>query len=349
MIRHPLISMILGVALLLSIHLLIRTVSAAENGVISFVSEGNSDIYLIDTQGQIRRRIATGLGNVGRHLTWAPDQRFFAYASFMDGGNKEIYVMDIRTKLSHSLTRHPSRDSRPAWSPDGRWIAFISNRAGNSDIYRMDVNGKQLMRLTNQGDSGRPAWSPDSQWIAFDSHIGVDHGAGLLGRHFISVMTADGRKLRNLIENVSLWGKCTWSPDGKQIAFTAATPIGIDIFVIELTGKNLRNLTQLDVPAIADSPAWSPDGKWIAYILAARPPALQQGRAVLWDDLFRDSVLCLIDVEGGTPGKPLEATRGLIFDHAPEWMSEAFFSISPSAELQTTLWGELKQTAKDSK
>ena len=68
--------------------------------------------------------------------------------------------MDIRDKKPIRLTQHPERDLSPAWSPNGKWIAFVSDREGAQDIYRMDADGSNLIKLTNQGHNGGPAWSP---------------------------------------------------------------------------------------------------------------------------------------------------------------------------------------------
>ena len=54
------------------------------------------------------------------------------------------------------LTQHPERDLWAAWSPNGKWIAFVSDREGSQDIYRMDVDGSNLIRLTNQGHNALP-------------------------------------------------------------------------------------------------------------------------------------------------------------------------------------------------
>ena len=132
-------------------NLLVRNVQAAENSVISFLSneDGNFDIFLIDTQGTVLNRLATDAMRKSS-LTCSPNGYLFAYTS-NENGNLDIFKMDIRNKVPLRLTQHPERDLWPAWSPNGKWIAFVSDREGSQDIYRMDVDGSNLIRLTDQG------------------------------------------------------------------------------------------------------------------------------------------------------------------------------------------------------
>ena len=66
----------------------------------------------------------------------------------------EIYIKKFNVAQAHRLTNHPELDAgAPAWSPDGNWIAFVSKRTGESHIYKIDINGENLQRLTNQGGS----------------------------------------------------------------------------------------------------------------------------------------------------------------------------------------------------
>ena len=333
--KHIPTYVVLGMVLFLSNFPFFSNGWTAESDVISFISRknGTTDLYSMDIRGEILRQITFKTPSMYGH-SWSPDGDSFAYLSNKDGNN-EIYVMDIRKKTHRRLTRHPGKDWTPAWSPNGKWIAFISDRAGNNDIYRMDVNGKNVKKLTNQGECNRPTWSPDSQSIAFTSSSE--------GRYFVYVIGADGRGSKRLVGNIPLPG-CTWSPDGKQIAFVSRDAEGgMDIFSIDIDGKNLRQLTWLDQRAfIFSGPIWSPSGKWIAYVLSEVIGPLKP--VLRFDEDFEDPVVCVVSPTDGRDGKPIEATRGLVSSASIDWVPAEFFSVSPSSEKQITLWGKLKQT-----
>jgi len=328
--------------LLLSNFPLVNSGWTAESDVISFISRksGNFDLYLTDIRGEVLRQITFKILSMYGH-TWSPEGGSFAYVSNKDGNN-DIYVMDIQTKTNRRLTHHPSTDFQPAWSPDGKSIAFTSDRDGDTDIYRMDANGKNVKKLTNQGECNEPTWSPDNQSIAFISSSE--------GRYFVYVMDADGRGSKRLVGNMRIFG-CAWSPDGKQIAFVSRDAEGImGIFSIGVNSKNLRQLTQLDQRAfIFNRLAWSPSGEWIAYVLSERIGPLKAIRLDADFDVdVKDRVVCVVNPTTGG-GKPIEATRGLVFSASIDWVPEGFLSVSPSARKQTTLWGKLKQMKSTSK
>ena len=107
--------------------------------------------------------------------------RFHLSVFRFDVGNSELYAMDADGNNLTRLAKHEWHDAVPTWSPDGRKIAFHSQRlfahGTRNHIYVITAEGEELERLTGEGDNGFPAYSPDGAKIAFastrdgDSHI----------------------------------------------------------------------------------------------------------------------------------------------------------------------------------
>ncbi len=154
---------------------------------------------------------------------------------------------------------HPppgSVDSAPAWSPDGKRIAFIrgSRRTNTHHLYVIDANGGDARPIPGvAADNDGLSWSPDGKRIVFVARDGLrtasptGHGTALLVR----------------IRGAS---SPSWSPDGKAIVFATAAIGGPAVYVADAHGSNARALTTADFPTVVRSPVWSPDGRQIAFV-----------------------------------------------------------------------------------
>ncbi len=146
----------------------------------------------------------------------------------------------------------------PAWSPDGRRIAFVSRREGKA-LYVMNADGSGLRLVARVKQLTIPAWSPDGRRIAFQGGHDVHSGA-------VYVVNADGTGLRTLAPRGNA---PAWSPDGRSIAFEGPSRF----YVVNADGSGRRTLMRLQWSAKVTSLAWSPDGRKLAFL--ANGPAGQ--------------------------------------------------------------------------
>ena len=92
--------------------------------------------------------------------------------SFAKDGNSDIYSMDINSRVVEKITNHPSIDTSPSYSPDGKFICFNSDRSGLQQLYVMRSDGTQVKRITfGNGIYGTPVWSPRGDLIAFQQKL----------------------------------------------------------------------------------------------------------------------------------------------------------------------------------
>lgn len=165
-------------------------------------------------------------------------------------GTTAIVEMDLRSRQMRRLTEGQAIDTGPCYAPDGRQIAFESDRGGNQQIYVMGADGSAPRRISNgDGRYSTPVWSPRGDYIAFTKQQS--------GRFLIGVMRTDGGGERILTDGFHNEGP-TWAPNGRFLMFFRDSPGaggGSRLFSIDLTGRNER---QVKTPSFASDPAWSP-------------------------------------------------------------------------------------------
>lgn len=202
------------------------------------------------------RVVGNGIGSTEGGVTWSPDSRKLALPSSR-GDLESIYTVSADGTDLRRLT-HNGNAGTPAWSPDGRTIAFVSDASNfTDDVYLMNTDGSDQRQLTRSNDhpgATDPAWSPDSQKIAF-----IDEN------HALDVMRSDGSQ-GELVNSPPATSPLpsedsspAWSPDGRTIAFAQKKANrSLQIYLANADGSGKHQLTQQRLNAF---PSWSPDGR----------------------------------------------------------------------------------------
>ncbi len=176
-----------------------------------------------------------------------------------EGSAAEIWLMDLASRKSVRLTDNGVLDEYPRWSPDGREIAFYSDRDGSRQIYVMDAAGRGARKVTGALSMNEdPAWAPDGRRLCFWGRPGKG------GREDLYIVGLDGAGQANITRSTGGTRRVpSWSPDGGRIAFTSDRFLGHQVYAIDADGGNEARLT--GSPRGACRPRWSPDGRRIAY------------------------------------------------------------------------------------
>ena len=195
------------------------------------------------------------------------------------------------------LTRAKKSSNAPAWSPDGRWLAFASDRTDKRQIYLISPTGGEARAITSGDDNvGSFRWSPDGRQIAltmtdaksdamkerekkYGAFEVIDAEYQMTHLHVIDVDpdSSEIAKPRRLTSGAFTVGGYRWSPDGKSIAFDHRTDPSLanshtaDISVLSVADGAVRKLVTAEGPD--SGPVWSPDGTRIAFGSAMSNPA----------------------------------------------------------------------------
>ena len=203
------------------------------------------------------------------------------------GDNEDIYVKVIGTELPLRLTTSPARDRYPAWSADGRQIAFVRSSAEGSGLFVIPAFGgpeRKIQSLPTSLDdwSTGPSWSPNGEVLAF-AEKGRDFTSSIL---IVSLKTLEKRTLTYPPPGTPGDDAPAFSPDGRSIAFNRMSPNG-GIHVVSTAGGDPRRVTK-EQHLWLQRLAWTPTGQELVFSSGRGSP---ESSSSLWR----------VSAAGGTP------------------------------------------------
>ena len=250
----------------LTVHRLADQVLQASLGVpgiaatrVLFVLDGK--VYQIDQDG-VEKKLVSASDRQAMSPAWAPDGRRFAYMEFWQG-HGQLFLQDMTTgKRAAVATTGQALDFTPAFSPDGKTLAFSRATEEGTDVYTVNIKDNCcLQRLTvgRFSDNLSPTYSPDGQRIAF-----VSTRAGLPQ---IYVMAADGTDPQLFAPfDYGVTGSSNapeWSPDGQSVAFHRDVAGTLQVFVLDVRTRSVRQLTSV---GRNEDPTWAPDSRHLCFV-----------------------------------------------------------------------------------
>lgn len=301
-------------------------------------------------------------------IDFAPDGEQFVYTVKRVDAKKGKYYTDLFIgssdgKHTTQYTRGDWNDVSPQWSPDGKWIAFLSDREGTMNIHLISTSGGEALKLTDlKGMFTHLCWMPNSKYLIFcfcptDDKDKKSHppkqplvreikrmayradGRGYTPKgkfHIYKVSRGSGR-LKQLTEGAYDDSFPAPSPDSKKIAFVSNKHkdheyelMLYDLYIIDANGKHL---TKRNTPkGLKHTLSWSPDGKWIAYV---------------GNDKFRDYTgannhyLWIVPAQGGRAENLTHHFDRTVMNVSVDDIGETFGSLLPiwTADAREILFG----------
>ena len=285
----------------------------------------------------------------------SPDGRQAAYTIREANWDENAYETEIwigdAGGQPRQVTNAKKSSMQPAWSPDGAWLAFISDRDGKRQLYRIALKGGEAERLTS-GDEGVNAfaWAPSGNQIAFTMLDPVTDAMKEREKSWgdvrledqdprythLHVLDVAAKTARQVTKGNFVVGNFDWSPDGRHIAFdhrSTSDPSDsgtADISVVLPATSEVKVVVAHDGPDT--NPRWSPDGTRLAFVTAMGKPFFY----------YQNSVIATI-----APGSPNARSLTEAFDEEPNLIAWTKAGLLFSASQRT--WSYLFSLNPDTK
>ena len=243
-------------------------------GQVLFISRRISNsadwqMFLMNSDGTNQRTVSNDLvrcsppilSNSGTKVAFTTYDNDFYY---------NLYIIDVDGQNQKLLSKGKQFCGSPAWSPDDNRIAFVKNDnavGGTYDIYSINADGSNEIKLTSQNDNFSPEYLPGDNSIIYSSSNNTLTG--------IYKMNIDGSNKKLLTPQGKSFGEPKISPGGNMISITSNDWNGSQIFIMNSDGTNLKQITFTVSPKYFDTgfpregngnPVWSPNSDKLAYV-----------------------------------------------------------------------------------
>ena len=216
---------------------------------------GRKEIYIVDYDGYNLMKL-TSDKSISLLPRWADKGTKLYYTTYRNG-NPQIYMVDLREGEIAPVVKEKGLNLIGGVSADSRKLVMTLSRGENPSIYLKELSSGRTLQLTDKyGVDGSPSFSPDGKFVTF-----VSNRSGNPQVYILNLETKATRRLTKF----NWTDTPQWSPNGDWIAFAGrqAADHPIDIFLVDITGGQLRQLTADN--GSNEDPWWSPDGRFITF------------------------------------------------------------------------------------
>lgn len=233
----------------------------------AFISDrdGNLDLYISSSNGQLVNITNDKFVDYG--IKWSPDRNFLLFAKQVNK-QYDLYLYNVKLKITEQLTNDTLDQYGPSFSPDGKSILFVSNMDHKQyEIYLMNLATRKTARITsNDRLDGSPTFHPDGNRIFYTSFMDRDSANKITNSEIFVTDTLSSYHTR-LTNRIGNDGALDISPNGKTIAFHYFLNGKADIYIMDIEGNDIKQLTSDTL----DNrwPRWTPNGKHLAYTRVA--------------------------------------------------------------------------------